>query len=246
MLFNNPLSAEKADRIIQLLDVSPGDDVLDVGCGYGEFLIRVLEACGARGLGIDSDADAIAAARKNADGRVASSLLELRTADIRQVSLADGSFDLAICIGSTHAFGDGEAAYPNTIQNLLRLVRPGGQILIGDAYWKQQPAVEYLQIIGDPVGIYRDHAGNIFFAEEQGLIPLYAVVSNEDEWDHFEWSHRMRIEKEAVLSPDDPVMDKILGRSRNWRNGYLRWGRETMGFGLYLFLKPGGVTSDEW
>jgi hypothetical protein len=29
-----------------------------------------------------------------------------------------------------------------------------------------------------------------------------------------------------------------LAQSRAWRDGYLRWGRETMGFGFYLFLKP--------
>jgi hypothetical protein len=88
------------------------------------------------------------------------------------------------------------------------------------------------------VGIYRDHAGNVALAEQQGLVPLYATVSNADEWDHFEWSHRMQIEREAQRQPDDPALAEKLARSRAWRDGYLRWGRETMGFGFYLFLKP--------
>jgi rhodanese-related sulfurtransferase len=37
-----------------------------------------------------------------------------------------GAFDLGICIGSTHAFGSGDAAYPNTIGRLRQIVRPGG------------------------------------------------------------------------------------------------------------------------
>ena len=57
MLFNNPLSSVKANQFIQLLDISPNGRILDIGCGDGEFLIQVIEAWGARGLGsaIDSE-----------------------------------------------------------------------------------------------------------------------------------------------------------------------------------------------
>ncbi|MCA9995391.1 MAG: class I SAM-dependent methyltransferase [Anaerolineales bacterium] len=240
MLFNSPISSKKADRLIQLLDISNDDHVLDVGCGNGEFLIRLIEVSAAHGLGIDINSELIAAAQKKASIRIPTAAYEFRIADIQKEPLNDASFELAICIGSTHAFGKGQAAYPNTIQRLLQLVSPGGQLLIGEGYWKQVPAEAYLQLIGDPVGIYHDHMTNILFAEQQGLITLYAAVSNEDEWDDFEWSHRMRIEREAALYPNDPAVAEKLKRSREWRDGYLRWGRSTMGFGFYLFLKPAG------
>lgn len=89
-----------------------------------------------------------------------------------------------MCIGSTHAFGTGDTAYPNTLRELSRLVRPGGHLLIGEGYWKQPPAPDYLKLIGEPAVIYRDHAGNISFAEQHSLVTLYAAVSNNDEWDH--------------------------------------------------------------
>jgi SAM-dependent methyltransferase len=237
MLFNCPLSPEKANQIIRVLGVSPNDRVFDAGCGRGELLIRLIEASGADGLGIDSDAQAIADARTNAEGRIEDASTVFRHAVIKDVQLEDNSFDLAMCIGSTHAFGSGDAAYPNAIDALSRLVRPAGQVLIGEGYWKQPPAAEYLALIGEPVGIYHDHAGNIAFAEQRGLVPLYAVVSNDDEWDDFEWSHRMRIERHAALHPDEPGMAAKLKRSRAWRDGYLRWGRATMGFGFYLFTR---------
>ena len=154
-----------------------------------------------------------------------------------EAMLEDNGFDLAICMGSTHAFGAGDAAYPNAIRELSRLVRPGGRLLIGETYWKQPPAQEYLEMIGDPVGTYRDHAANISFAEERGLRALYAVTSNEDEWDHFEWSHQLELDQKLRQDPDDPALTERLKRSRAWRNGYLRWGCTTMGFGMYLFKK---------
>jgi ubiquinone/menaquinone biosynthesis C-methylase UbiE len=237
-LFNSPLSLEKADRLIALLSLSEGARVLDVGCGRGEFLIRLIEASRANGLGIDRDAACISAARASAAGRISEVPHEFREGDVQRETPGEGSFDLAICIGSTHALGSGEAAYPNTLQTLIRLLRPGGQMLIGECYWKQTPAAAYLQLIGEPVGIYRDHAENVSIAEGHGLVPLYATVSNDDEWDHFEWSHRMKLERQAALHPDDPTMAERVKRSRAWRDGYLRWGRSTMGFGFYLFLKP--------
>ena len=150
-----------------------------------------------------------------------------------------GSFDVGICIGSTHAFGSGEAAYPNALRRMGQLVRPGGCLLIGEGYWKREPAPEYLELIGDPVGIYRDHAGNIAFAEERGLVALYAGVSSEDEWDDFEWRHQLQIRREVEASPDASETAERLARARRWRDGYLRWGRSTMGFGMYLFRVAG-------
>jgi hypothetical protein len=111
-------------------------------------------------------------------------------------------------------------------------------VLIGEGYWKQEPAPEYLTLIGEPVGIYRGHAGNISFAEERGLVPLYAAVSSEDEWDDFEWRHYMKVRCDAEAKPDDPPLAARLTRVRHWRDGYMRWGRSTMGFGLYLFRVP--------
>ena len=238
--FNSPLSEEKADRLIGLLDLPENARVLDAGCGSGEFLLRVVASHGALGLGIDHDAGCIAEARQKVRGRVPPGTCEFLESDVRAESFEDGWFHLAICIGATHAFGSGDEAYAGTLAALSRLVPAGGLVLIGEGYWERRPEPEYLRLIGEPVGIYRTHAENVHLAEKGGLTPLYAAVSSVDEWDHFEWSHRMNIERQAALHRDDPAWQDRLARSREWRNGYLRWGRSTMGFGFYLFARSGG------
>lgn len=239
MIFNNPIGSEKADRLVELLQLGPGSRTLDARCGTGEFLLRVVAHHGGRGVGVDRDPKCIDAARQSATTRALASHCEFHATDVSEFEYARGAFDLGICIGSTHAFGAGDSAYPNTIRRMQELVRPGGWVLLGEGYWKQDPASEYLALIGDPVGIYRDHAGNISFAEARGWIPIYAAVSSEDEWDHFEWSHQMKVRREAEAVPDAAAREAKLARSRKWRDGYLRWGRSTMGFGLYLFRVPG-------
>jgi len=71
------------------------------------------------------------------------------------------------------------------------------------------------------VGVYHDHAGNIAMAERHGLVPIYAMVSNDDEWDDFEWGHRQCFELAARHNPEDPEVRKRLRSSREWRDGYL-------------------------
>jgi ubiquinone/menaquinone biosynthesis C-methylase UbiE len=238
MLFNSPISSEKADRLVQLMQLRPGCHTLDAGCGTGEFLLRIVAYHGASGVGVDQDPRCIAAGQASATTRGLSSRCKFLATNVSEYKAESGTFDLGICIGATHAFGAGDAAYPNAINRLIQLVRPGGYVLIGESYWKQTPAAEYLALLGEPTGIYHSHAENIFFAEQRGLVPLYAVVSSDDEWDNFEWRHHMRIRSEAEANPDDPTVAAKLNRAIVWRDGYLRWGRTTMGFGLYLFRVP--------
>jgi SAM-dependent methyltransferase len=83
MLSNSPVSSEKVNQVIEILDVPENGRILDIGCGTGEFLIRAIEATGAHGLGVDIDLEAVSAARESAAGRLSDSLYEFRTADIQ-------------------------------------------------------------------------------------------------------------------------------------------------------------------
>jgi SAM-dependent methyltransferase len=234
MLFNNPLSSERADELVRLLELSPGDRVLDSGCGQGEFLLRAIEATGCAGWGIDRDAECIAAARQTASSRVPAALAEFRVADMGEIALEPASFAACICLGSTHAFGSGDRAFPGALAAFSRLVRPGGRVLIGEGYWKQPPAPEYLELIGEPVGIYHDHAGNIDFAARLGWTTCFAAESSFQEWDAFESAHLAKIERQAAAAPGDAALAARLARSQGWYAGYERWGRTTMGFGFYV------------
>jgi hypothetical protein len=61
------------------------------------------------------------------------------------------------------------------------------------------------------------------------------LVCNEDERDRFEWLRMY--ERVASRNPDDPGLPALIAHLLSWHNIYLRWGRDTLGFGLYLFQK---------
>jgi hypothetical protein len=126
-----------------------------------------------------------------------------------------------------------------TCAQLKQWTRSGGYILIGEGYWRQKPASEYLSLLGGQDAQYLDHRGNVQAGVDAGLIPMHATSAAMDEWDEYEWKYSRSIERYAREQPEDPDVPAMLERSRRWRDAYLRWGRDTLGFAIYLFYRPG-------
>jgi SAM-dependent methyltransferase len=76
----------------ELLDLQPGDTVLDVGCGTGWFTRRVAVE-GATVTGLDQDAGSLAFARKHAVGRV-----QYVEGDACHLPFADHFFDAVLSV----------------------------------------------------------------------------------------------------------------------------------------------------
>ena len=80
-----------------------------------------------------------------------------------------------------------------------------------------------------------DDYGNVRVGEELGLRLAERWSSTDEEWDEFEDAYLEGIESYARDSPADPDIAEMLRRIHRWREGYLRWGRQTLGFGVYAF-----------
>ena len=233
-MFNSPLSPEKADRIIEVLGLSAGAQVVDIGCGSGEFLLRVMERYKVHGVGIDPDGEALERCRERSAGRVPAEDLRLCQIEVSAFTWPPRLFDAAICIGASHAFG----GYFQMLQRLSQRVRSGGLIVVGDLYWRKEPESEYRQILGDGMPAFStDHAELARAGDSLHLTPPYCARSNQDEWDHFEGCFALNGYRRALSNPDGSEREKAVAKSRGWYDAYLRWGHSAMGFGWFVFLK---------
>jgi precorrin-6B methylase 2 len=232
--FGNPISKEKLMKMIELVALKPQDKVIDIGAGKCELLIRLVENYQVSATAIELYDGAIEDAKSRARGRIPEGSIEFIVNDARVAveSCKKEGYDLGICIGSNHALGGLES----TIKTLKRLVKKDSYILIGEGYWKQRPSAEYLKALGDAdESELKTHSENVKVGGELGLIPLWSYGVNDDDWDNYEWLYSMSIENYCHENPNDPDREAMLQRIRSWRSTYLQWGRDTLGFGMYLF-----------
>ncbi len=229
--YNNPFSPAKMEEIFDLLALNAQSAVLDIGTGKAELPIRLIERYQVSALGLELDASDIQEAREQAAARIPAGRLELRECDALTFEPGTHVFDFASCVGACHIYG----GLRPTLEHLIRFVRPGGKVLVGEGYWKQEPAQEYLTALSATRDEYQTHAENVAVGVSLGLLPLYASACNDDEWDRFEWL--CLYERATGLKPDDFDMPALLAKLFAWRDTYLRLGRDTLGFGLYLFQK---------
>ena len=68
------------------------------------------------------------------------------------------------------------------------------------------------------------------------------MTSNDDEWDEYEGLYCSAVERYVDAHPEDPDGPAMGERIRRWHDAYLRWGRDTLGFGFYFLLKPARST----
>lgn len=238
----NPLSFDKLDAVISRLELSENADAIDIGCGKAELLIRLAHAWGHRGdrgvrsVGVERSPLFAAEAKRRVGEAALTNEITIHESDALVWLNANPAlrFDLACCTGSLHALG----GYEPTLRTLLDRLNPGGWLLIGEGFWAQPPAPEYLKFLGDDETQFTTHAGNIELALKLGLTPYFAATASADEWDDYEWTYSSTIEQHVRENPGDPDANEMLERIRPWREAYLKWGRETLGFGIYLFRAP--------
>ena len=224
--FAAPIDGDRFEIVVAALEPVREPMVLDIGCGKGEALRRIVARWGGHGMGIDLSAGAVdEACRLNAGAAI-----EVQVADARDLDLAAESFDVGVCIGSTHAFGSLAATLPA----LARLVRAGGRVVIGEGYWKQDPPQDGL----DAFGMHRDELDSLERLvgrfEEAGLVPVLVQPSTDSEWDSYEWAWVRSVERWAAANPDDQRRDAFVAEAHVMRDSWLSWRRDAMGFALVV------------
>jgi SAM-dependent methyltransferase len=196
--------------------------VLDVACGRAEVLRRVAERFDVEASGYDSDPALIKSGPAG---------LDLQVRD----SPPPGPFDVVLCIAASHALG----GYPDALHVLAELVRPGGEVLLGEGYWRLPPSSEYLAALGAAsADELPDYSALMRAAEAARLTPLHSTVASEADWDRYEWRLILNAERWAAAHPDDGGADVLLERARRARvRMTMPGGRETLGFALVLLRR---------
>jgi arsenite methyltransferase len=114
-----------AERLVEKVDIKPGQRVLDIACGTGWATMAAAKAACDTGkvIGIDIAEKMLEVARKKTESAGLLNI-EYRMGDAEALEFDEGSFDVAICALSIFLFSD----IPKALQEWRRVLKKGGKV----------------------------------------------------------------------------------------------------------------------
>jgi len=229
MRWNTPLSEEHAALLLARLDPPAGATIVDLGCGWGELLVRAVAAApgGASGTGVDSDESLLERGRALAAGRGLEGMVEFVSARAEEW---DGVADRLLCVGASHAWGGSAVA----LEALYRRAKPGGRLLFGDGCWEQPPTAAAARLFDEVLSLEAFVAA----ASAAGWRVLSLTTADQREWDDFESTWRAGREEWLLARPGSSQAAQQHRALDDRLAEYLSVYRGVLGFCYLILARP--------
>ena len=154
----------KLDRVAELLELSGGEDVLEIGCGWGGLAERLALRHGSHVTGLTLSSEQLAHAQERISRSDAAGCCEFRLQDYRD---AGGAYDRIVSVEMLEAVG--QAYWPLYFETVRGRLRKDGiavlqVITIGERYFQS----------------YRDHPDFIqHYVFPGGMLPTPRIIAQE-------------------------------------------------------------------
>ena len=202
---------DKLDYICRKLRLTPGQRLLDIGCGWGALALWAARHYGARVHGITLSAEQQKRATERVQQEGLGDQVEIELLDYRDLQ-GDERYD---CIASVGMFEHvGVRNFPTYFGVVRRLLKPGGLFLnhgiTSEAGWRRTPLTRFmnqyifpdgeLARIGDVVGAMERQGFEILDLES--LRPHYPLTLRH-------WSRALCARRDAVIAVSSEVTYRL-------------------------------------
>jgi cyclopropane-fatty-acyl-phospholipid synthase len=109
------------DHVAKKIRLSPGENFVDIGCGFGGFMFHALEHYGALGTGINTTTEQVDWLRQEIGRRGLADKLKVIEADFRRIP---GQYDKVVSIGVLEHAGRDQLA--EVVRAHADALKPGG------------------------------------------------------------------------------------------------------------------------
>lgn len=229
-------------RMVAGLRATPGQRVLDVGCGTGSPACLLAETLGLDVVGITTSSVGVAAATARAQERGLESHVTFELRDGTDNGFPDASFDRVWVLESSHLMADRRAL----ISECARVLVPGGRMVLCDVMRLRTIPFDELRRRTGEFAVLRAAFGNArmdtmdeyaALAQDAGLVVDHvedlsaATLPTFDRW----------------LANADEHADAVVGilsqqELDDFRNGSrvldALWREGTLGYGLFAATRP--------
>jgi SAM-dependent methyltransferase len=169
-----PGMAEERRIARLLLGLEPGDGVLDVACGQGNFTREFARLVGPAGLAVGLDASPAMLARAVRDSPDDGTIAYLR-GDAARLPFRDASFDAVCCFAALHMMAEPWTA----LDEMTRVLTAGGRIAVFTSCRTRTPVARTWDgWVGARTGQRMFEPGEIVTAlEDRGFDPVRRRIS---------------------------------------------------------------------
>jgi SAM-dependent methyltransferase len=215
----NPTSAEKIRLLGERLDLGPTSRVLDIASGKGGPARILAGAFGCRITCVERAPEFVAIAREQSPAQI-----EVVEADAKDFPIEPG-YDAALCIGASFAYG-------GLLPTLEALAPAAPLVALGEPYWRQWPLPAGFELEeGEDFVTLPETVARI---ESTGLEVVNLIASSQDDWDRYESLHWLALAEWLEANPDAPEAEEFRERGRHYKERYLRWIRDLMGWAIFV------------
>lgn len=230
---HNPFTPEKLAALGQALHLKPGTRLLDLASGSGEMLCTWARDHDVTGTGVDISTVFTEAARARAAELGVADKVNFVHADATGYVL-DEPVDLAACIGGTWIGG----GFAGTTELLSSSLRPGGMMLIGEPYWRQEVPDE--ETAKACLASSRDDFLVLPELIEQfsdlGYDIVEMVLADQDSWDRYQAAQWLNLRRWLDANPHDELFAQVREELTDDPVRYARYQREYLGWGVFALI----------
>ncbi|MFW5985153.1 MAG: class I SAM-dependent methyltransferase [Halanaerobiaceae bacterium] len=202
----------ETELAFSLFSPHPGEKVLDAGCGTGNFSLKLAQM-GLEVVGVDISEPMLDKARKKVAKTDDNLQISFNKMDVLELQFPEESFSGVFSMATIEFIPDSKKE--NFIREMLRVVKPGGKVLIGtitsDSEWGK---------------MYKKQA------QEQDSVFSQAQFTTPEKLNQIE-KDKLQASKECLfISPD--IDEKNISRKREKKLA----GQKRGGFFCSLWKKP--------
>ena len=225
----NPTSPDKIRLLGEQLRLDRSTQVLDVAGGHGGPAVLLAQQFGCRVTSVELRSAFAAAAREHARAAGVGDLVDVVEADAKEFRTEQSAYDTAVSLGASFAFG----GLVPTVQALVRAVPAGAFVAVGEPFWRSWPLpTGFEPADGEDLLPLRATVERLESAGEVELVSL--IASSHDDRDRYDALHWSTLDDWLRAKPDDPQADEFRDRARYYRDRYLGWTRELLGWAIFV------------
>lgn len=150
----------------------PGGRILDVGCGAGNFTLRVMKETGPLHCHLADLSGAMIERARARVGEAGAAGVKAWQCDLRNLEFPDDSFDAILAGAVLHHLRE-ESDWERVFRLLRRWLNPGGRLYVADLVFFDAPAVQ--DIMWNRYGTYLETLGGGEYREK-----VFAYIDRED------------------------------------------------------------------